>query len=285
MSQTPVGPAGRMQIARGLLALRERAALTQGQVAERAGCSKATVGRYEEWQDRRAVKWATVRAIAEACEATAEERDALVVMARELAAGWWVGNPAVPPWLDPLVSFEEMAAYERIVANTIIPGLLQTRAYATAVLRGHGVDGEALEHEVDARMRRQERLDKGLSLWAILDEAVLRRLVGDEEVMAEQIAHLHEVARQPTIDIQLLPFDSGPPAGLGQFLILGRDDERDPRNNMAVVYLELPRRGVYLDDPGDVTAYKTMFDRLRAQAAGSAQITRLLTTIRQEYER
>ncbi|WP_243741353.1 helix-turn-helix transcriptional regulator [Streptomyces sp. 8K308] len=283
MTQTPVGPAGRMQIARGLVALRERAGLTQVQVAERAGCSKATVSRYEEWQDRRAVKWATVKGIAEACDATVEERDALIAMARDLKAGWWVGNPAVPPWLDPLVSFEDMAAYERIVANTVIPGLLQTRAYATAVLRGQGVDGEALEHQVDARMRRQERLTKGLSLWAILDEALLRRLVGDEQVMAEQIAHLQEAARQPSIDIQVLPFRSGPPAVPGQFLILGREDERDPRNTMAVVYLELPRRGVYLDDPEDVTAYKAMFDRLRAQADGPAQTTTLLTTARGEF--
>ncbi|MDT0320305.1 helix-turn-helix domain-containing protein [Streptomyces millisiae] len=275
-----------MQIARGLVALRERAQLTQVQAAERAGCSKATVSRYEEWQDRRTVKWATVKAIAEACDATDEERDALVAMAKDLKAGWWVGNPAVPPWLDPLVSFEAMAAYERIAVTTFVPGLLQTRAYARAVLRGQGIDGEALELEVDARMRRQERLAEGLRLWAVLDESVLRRVVGDEQVMAEQLAHLQEVARRPSVDIQILPFQSGPPAVTGaQFLVLGRDDERDPRNTMAVVYLELPRRGVYLDDPEDVTAYKDMFDRLRAQAAGPTQSIRLLSTARQEYTR
>ncbi|MFD5315974.1 helix-turn-helix transcriptional regulator [Streptomyces sp. NPDC127098] len=276
----------RLQISRGLERLRERAGLTQIELAERTGFSRATVSRYEDWSDRRKVKWGTVRTLAEACGATAEERDALIEMAKSQDAGWWVRNPAVPEILNPLVSFEAAAEYERVTSTTLVPGLLQTREYARALLRAQGVhDDDRLEQEAEARMKRQEILDRGLRYWAVLDEVVLRRVVGNDRIMADQLGHLCEMAQRPTVDIQVLPFRAGPPSAPGQFLILGRDDERDPRNSMAVVYLELPRRGVYLDDPDDVTAYKNMFDRLRAQAAGPDETAQLLNTVRQEYIR
>ncbi|MFR9722849.1 helix-turn-helix domain-containing protein [Streptomyces sp. MS19] len=280
---SPVGPAGRMQIARALIALRDRAGLTQVQVADEAGCSKATVSRYEDWTDRRRVKWATVKDLAEACRATEVEVAALIEMAKSQAAGWWVGNPVVPEWLSPLIAFEQMAGYECVTAPTSVPGLLQTRAYAGALLRSQGIPEDQLDQETEARMKRQEVLDHGLRLWAVLDETVLRREVGDKRIMAEQLGHLHEIAKRPTVDVQVLRFASGPPCAPGQFVILGRDDARDPKSSMAVVYLELPRRGVYLDDADDVAAYKIMFDRLRAQAAGTAETADLLMTVRQEY--
>ncbi|GAA1925218.1 helix-turn-helix transcriptional regulator [Streptomyces sodiiphilus] len=281
-----VGPAARMQIARGLIELRDRAELTQIQVAEVAGCSKATVSRYEDWTDRRRVKWATVKALAEACGGNAAEVAALVEMAKsQAAAGWWVGNPAVPEWLSPLVSFESLAGYELVTAPTLVPGLLQTRDYARALLSGQGLTGDRLDQETEARMQRQTVLDRGMRLWVILDETALRRQVGSASVMADQLGHLHEAGKRPTVDIQVLPFTAGPPCAPGQFLILGREDERDPRSSMAVVYLELPQRGVYLDDPDDVAAYKIMFNRLRAQASGTADTADLLTTVRQEYLR
>lgn len=283
----PAGPAGRMLIARGLVTLRERAALTQVQLAERAGCSKATVSRYEMWQDRARIKWATVKALADACDATAEERDALVELAKAQTAGWWIGNPAVPEWLDPLMSFENQAGYSRVAANAVVPGLLQTRAYARVLYEEDPVAAvsENIDKRLEVRMRRQEVIDRGLHLWAVLDESVLRRVVGSDSIMAEQIEHLMGLAERPNVDIQVLPFRSSLPAGAGRYTILGQEDERDPRNSMAVVYLELPRRGVYLDDPDDVHAYKLKFDRLRAQAAGTGETTRLLATARQEFRK
>ncbi len=276
-----------MLIARGLIKLRERAGLTQVQLAELAGCSKATVSRYEMWQDRARIKWATVKALADASEATAEERDALVELAKSQSLGWWVGDPAVPEWLDPLVSFEAQAGFSRVAVSAVVPGLLQTRDYARALYEGHpfGEVDESVDTRVAVRMRRQEILERGLHLWAVLDEAVLRRVVGSDAIMAEQIEHLLTMAERPTIDVQVLPFRSSHGSGAGTYNILGREDERDPRNSVAVVYLELPRRGVYLDEPEDVSAYKLMFDRLRAQAVGTRETKRLLTTARQEYLR
>ncbi|GAA1063475.1 MULTISPECIES: helix-turn-helix domain-containing protein [Streptomyces violaceusniger group] len=288
MTATMTGPAGRMQIARGLIALRERCGLTQTQVAERAGVSKATVSRYEAWQDRARIRWATVKALADACEASAEEREALVRVVKSQSEGWWVGNSAVPEWIDPLVSFEHESEYEHVYANNVVPGLLQTRAYATAIHRATELrtPNEQVERMVDARMQRQSILDRQvpLHLWVILDEAVLRRIVGDEAVMAEQMDHLYDMAQRPNVDIQLLPFTAGAhAAGSGHFVILGREDARNPLNSMAVVYIEMRRRGLYLDDVDAVTSYKLSFDYLRSQAADSTASLRLLGTVRQEF--
>nr|WSY52313.1 helix-turn-helix domain-containing protein [Streptomyces sp. NBC_00886] len=287
MTATQTGPAGRMQIARGLISLRERCGLTQTQVADRAGVSTTTVSRYEAWQDRARIRWATVKALADACEATAQERDALVAIAKSQADGWWVGNSAVPEWLDPLVSFEHEAAYEHVFANTVIPGLLQTREYALAIHQAREVrsSNEDIEQMVEARMKRQGILqrDPALYLWVVLDEAVLRRTVGDTQIMVRQLKHLHEVAQRPNIDIQVLPFSAGAhAAGAGHFVILGRDDEREPLNSMAVVYIEMRRRGLYLDDAEDVGAYKLTFDYLRSQAADATASSRLITRAQQE---
>lgn len=286
----PAGPAGRMLIARGLVALRERSGLTQTQAAQSAGCGKATVGRYETWQDRAKVKWATVKALAEACDASEEERDALVELARSQGEGWWVGNKAVPEWMDPLVSFEEAGEYEHVFANCLVPGLLQTRAYALALYQAQltEADPEIIGQEVDARMKRQDILKRqspAFRLWAVLDEAVLRRVVGTHAVMAEQIDHLLTVAKQPGIEVQVLPFRSGAhAAGAGQpFVTIGRDDEHRPLNSMAVVYLEMHNRGIYLDDPDDVASYKRIFDYLRSQAADTTTSASLMTAARQEY--
>ncbi|UNO44091.1 helix-turn-helix transcriptional regulator [Streptomyces sp. MST-110588] len=276
-----------MQIARGLISLRERQGLTQTEVAERAGVSKTTVSRYEMWQDRARIRWATVKAIADACEASHEERDALVRVARSQLDGWWMGNGGVPEWLDPLVSFEHEAAYEHLYANTVVPGLLQTKDYALAVHRAREVrsSNDDIERMVDARLRRQKILsrDPALHLWVVLDEAVLRRTVGDSAVMAEQLEHLHDMARSPAIDIQILPFSAGAhAAGAGHFVVVGRDNDRDRLNSMAVVYVELRRRGLYFDDVEDVAAYKLTFDYLRSQAADTSASMRLLARARQE---
>ncbi|MGV2920094.1 helix-turn-helix domain-containing protein [Streptomyces alfalfae] len=287
MTATQTGPAGRMQIARGLAALRERCGATQTQIAERAGVSTTTVSRYEMWQDRARIRWATVRALTDACEATAQEREALVRIAKSQADGWWVGNSAVPEWMDPLVSFEHETAYEHVYANTVVPGLLQTREYALAIHQAREVrsGNDVIERMVDARVARQEilRRDPALHLWAILDEAVLHRTVGDADVMARQFRHLQDAAESPNIDIQILPFSAGAhAAGAGHFVILGRDDDKDPLNSMAVVYIEMRRRGLYLDDAEDVAAYKLTFDYLRSQAADTKVSSRLIARARQE---
>lgn len=283
------GAAGRMQIARGLQSLRNRAGLTLAQVADRSGFSKSTVARYEGWQDRAQIRWSTVKNIAEACGGKPEEIALLVKIAQAPDEGWWVGNSAVPEWMDPLVSFEQEADYEHVYANTIVPGLLQTPAYALATHQAQEVriPAEEIERKVNARMQRQDILKRQppLHLWVVLDEAVLRRVVGNTAVMADQLDHLRHMARQPNIDLQVLPFTVGAHAAGsgGHFVLLGRDDERHPLNSMAVAYIEMHRRGLYLDHPDDLRSYKVTFAYLRSQALNVSASEQLLADVRKEY--
>ncbi|MEW2537736.1 helix-turn-helix transcriptional regulator [Streptomyces olivaceus] len=277
-----------MQIARGLKSLRSSAQLTQSEVAKRAGVSVGTVNRYETWQDRAKLRIPTVKAIADSCGATPEELATLTDLVRNQENGWWMEHPAVPEVMDPLMSFEDVAAYEHVFANALVPGLLQTPHYALALHEAQEVRTEAqvIANKVDARIRRQAILDRSpaLHLWAVLDDAVLRRHVGGPAVMREQIEHLIAMASRPNVDIQILRFSAGAHAAGsgGHFLLLGRDDERDPLSSMNVVYLELHRRGLYLDEPTDVHDYKLMFDYLRSQAADTTTSLDLLTAARRE---
>ncbi len=288
-SRGSAGPAGRMQIARGLKALRTGAQLTQSEVAKRAGVSVGTVNRYETWQDRAKLRIPTVKAIADSCGATADELETLVDLVRNQENGWWMEHPAVPEVMDPLMSFEDVAEYEHVFANALVPGLLQTPRYALALHEAQGVRTEAqvIASKVDARIRRQAILERSpaLHLWVVLDDAVLRRHVGGAAVMSEQIDHLIAMADRPNVDIQILRFSAGAHAAGsgGHFLLLGRDDERDPLSTMNVVYLELHRRGLYLDEPTDVHNYKIMFDYLRSQAADTSTSLDLLAAARREF--
>lgn len=283
-----VGPAARLQIAQYLVALRERAKLKQIDVARLSGCSTTTVARYEDWTNRSRLTVPTVRALAEACKATEKERDTLAELVKAQSEGWQLDDPAVPEWMDPLVSFETAAEYEHVYALGLVPGLLQTPLYALAThqAREVRVDADEIQRKVDARVRRQDILKRAdLHLWVVLAESALRWVVGNRAVMREQVDHLLAMARQPNIDIQVLPYTSGATAAGsgGNFVILGRDDERHPLSSMAVVYLELHKRGMYLDAPDDVTAYKVTFDYLRSQAVDTSASFDILTEVRQEY--
>ncbi|MFJ2112413.1 helix-turn-helix domain-containing protein [Streptomyces sp. NPDC087850] len=290
MPTTSAGSAARLQIARSLISLRERAGLSQGNVAAKAGCSRQSVSRYETWQERNRLTVPMIRALAAACEATEQERETLAELVRAQDEGWWVDDPAIPEWMDPLVSFEDAAEYYHTYANALIPGILQTPAYALATHEASHVRVEQgeIERKVAIRMRRQSILGRDdLHLWAVLTESVLRCTVGSAAVMAEQIAHLEEMSARRNIDIQVLPHSFGASAAGsgGHFSVMGRDDERDSLNSMAVVYLEMHTRGLYLDDPSDLHAYKLTHSYLRSQAHNTAASLLMLAAARQEYSR
>ncbi|GAA2336788.1 hypothetical protein GCM10010431_70000 [Streptomyces kunmingensis] len=140
--------------------------LLQSEVAKRAGVSVGTVNRYETWQDRAKLRLPTVRALADTCGATPDERDTLIQLVRNQENGWWIDHPAVPEVMDPLVSFEDVATYEHVFANTLVPGLLQTPGYALALHAAQDVrsGSDVIRSKVDARIRRQAILERSPAL-------------------------------------------------------------------------------------------------------------------------
>ncbi|NED22920.1 helix-turn-helix domain-containing protein [Streptomyces sp. SID9913] len=177
----------------------------------------------------------------------------------------YVYREAFPNWSRAFIELSERAKVIDQYAAHVVPGLLQTEAYARAVL---GLDvmlsGEhQLEERVAARMARQERLaspDRP-ALWVILDEAVLRRPVGGSAVMREQMQRLLDAATQLRLRIQVLPFDQGGHESMGGSLtLLALPDGSE------AAYTEGSDYGQLIEGTDEVTRYRVIYDRLRAAA-------------------
>jgi transcriptional regulator with XRE-family HTH domain len=194
-----------------------------------------------------------------------KERALLLELAREAnEPGWWQDfTDVMPGWFQPYVGLEEAAILIRTYELQFVPGLLQTEAYARAVIaRGHQVaSADVVERRVRARMSRQAILDRPdpPRVWAVIDETALRRSVAASAVMGGQLEHLIALAANPNITIQVIPFSAGShPAEGGAFSILrfGEPDIAD------VVYLEHLTGARFLDKPEEVTRYMLAMDNL-----------------------
>ncbi|RAY16856.1 XRE family transcriptional regulator [Actinomadura craniellae] len=198
-----------------------------------------------------------------------QQFDTLLRLARDARVkGWWhdYGN-AIPDWFESFVGFEADAEELHVYQNQIIPGLLQTRDYATVISAAvrPSLPAEEIESTVAARMKRQSRLSgtKPLRLWAILDESILHRQVGGSGVMADQLRHLLEVGERPNITIQVLPFSVGAHASVGtSFVVLQFPEPGDP----DLVYLEDLTSSAYLEDDPHIFRYTVAFDHIKSAA-------------------
>ena len=200
------------------------------------------------------------------------EREELLEMARQTSApGWWQQyGDVLPRWFESYVGLETAASVIRSYELQFVPGLLQTEEYARAVIsisNAHA-SAEEIAHRVNLRMRRQELLTRpgAPEMWAVLDEAALRRSPGGPEVMRAQLEHLLQVTELPNVTLQIVLFDTGPHAAAGGPFSILRFPEPDLPD---VVYLEQLNSAVYLDQPDDVTSYQTIMDQLCVQAETS----------------
>ena len=146
-------------------------------------------------------------------------------------------------------------------------GLLQTADYAREIFRNGPIelDPDGIERLVEVRLARQKILarDDRPRLWAVIDEAVIRRVVGGPGVMREQLRHLTESAQEGKTTIQVVPYRAGAHAGaIGSFVILDFAEVTDP----AVVYVETLAGDIHLEERSDVNRYTLAFDRLVAAA-------------------
>ncbi len=210
------------------------------------------------------------------------EREALLGLVREAnKSGWWHSyNDVLPGWFQTYVGLEEAATLIRTYEVQFVPGLLQSEDYARAVFGQSRpvISDEELERRVSLRLRRQKLLTDGNSprLWAVIDEAALRRPVGGPKVMRGQLQYLIDIAEQPNVVIQVMPFRFGAHAGeSGAFSIL-----RFPEQDLAdVVYLEQLTSALYLDKRDDVDAYIQVMERLCVDSLTPGQTIDLLGSI------
>lgn len=272
------------RLAAELARLRKEAGLTRDQVAEHAGCSPVTITRIES-----AASAATVGLVALMLElygVADERRDALTQLARDARKrGWWYKvSEAIPEWVQSYVGLEEEASTFQEYQPEFVPGLLQTEEYARAVMRSAPVlpPHEELERRLSIRMKRQERVlerEHPPKIWLIINEAVVRRTVGEPKTMRDQLQRLIDLSQRNHFTIQVLPFAAGVhPAMDGGFTILSFPKPADP----DTVYVEYWQGSVYLEDPSEVDAYVLLFNHLRALSLGPDPTRNLIAQVMRE---
>ncbi|MEU9982281.1 helix-turn-helix transcriptional regulator [Streptomyces sp. NPDC050856] len=275
----------RRRLGQELRRLRELKGMTAEEVAERLLVSQSKISRLEN--GRRSISQRDVRDLCGVYEVDDHRIvDSLMQMAKDSRQqGWWHAFGDIP--YSVYIGLETDAASLRVYEPQVVPGLLQTRQYAEALIAGalpESTPGE-IEKRVNVRARRQERIrgtEQPLRLWAVIDEAALRRVVGDRQLMIEQLEHLVEQSHQPHVTVQVLPFDMGAHPGIsGHYAILEFPDASDS----SVVYIEGVTSDLYLEKANDVQKYSVMYEHLRAQALNVEQTRQFIGGVIKDYTR
>ncbi|MER7046059.1 helix-turn-helix transcriptional regulator [Streptomyces jumonjinensis] len=263
--------------------LRELKGMTAEEVAERLLVSQSKISRLEN--GRRSISQRDVRDLCGVYEVDDHRIvDSLMQMAKDSRQqGWWHAFGDIP--YSVYIGLETDAASLRVYEPQVVPGLLQTRQYAEALIAGalpeSGVPD--IEKRVSVRLRRQDRVKadgQPLRLWAVIDEAALHRVVGGKNLMREQLEYLIELSQLPHVTVQVLPFDMGAHPGInGQYAILEFPDATDS----SVVYIEGVTSDLYLEKANDVHKYSVMYEHLRAQALNVDQTRSFIENIVKRY--
>ncbi|MFF3653961.1 helix-turn-helix domain-containing protein [Streptomyces olivochromogenes] len=275
----------RRRLGQELRRLRELKGMTAEEVAERLLVSQSKISRLEN--GRRSISQRDVRDLCGVYEVEDHRIvDSLMQMAKDSRQqGWWHSFGDIP--YSVYIGLETDAASLRVYDPQVVPGLLQTRPYAEALIAGalpETASGD-IDKRVQVRLRRQERIsapENPLRLWTVLDESALRRVVGNRSLMREQLEHLVEQSQLPHVTVQVIPFDMGAHPGLnGQYAILEFPDAADS----SVVYIEGVTSDLYLEKANDVQKYSVMYEHLRAQALNVEQSRQFIADIAKEYAR
>jgi transcriptional regulator with XRE-family HTH domain len=273
----------RRRLALELRRLREAARLTCEEVAEHLECSASKISRVET--GRVSVSPRDVRDMLELYGVPADQRESLVQLARDSRQkGWWHAySDTMQPQMATYIGLESAASEIRIYEVSLIPGLLQTEDYARAVIRAGMVNSPAedIERRVSLLMARQPAVvrDDPPKIWAVLDEAALRRRVGGAGLMRLQLEHLLAQAALPNVAVQVIPFGGGAHPAMGRpFIILVFPERVDT----DVVYLEDLTSALYLEDVAEVDRYNVFFNHLRATALSFDDSAALITSVLKE---
>ncbi|MFI6758264.1 helix-turn-helix domain-containing protein [Micromonospora sp. NPDC050417] len=270
----------RRRLGAELRRLRESAGVTIEVVAERLECSQSKISRIETGHTTATVR--DVRDMISIYGIVGKESEDLLQIAREARQkGWWASYSTV--LTSAYVGFEAAAGSIRAYEQQVVPGLLQTEEYAKAMIRSARPDitTDEVEQRVRVRLGRQSLLsqDDPIDVWVVLDETVVSRPVGGDEVMRDQLKRLVEAADQPNVTIQILPFDVGAHAGMdGTFTILDFPEPGDP----PVVYAENATGGLFLEKVEELQKYAFIFDHIRAAAIRPEDSVALIARLAEE---
>lgn len=266
-----------------LLRYRERSGLTTAQVAKELGWPQVKVSRIETGF-KKSVTATELNALLDFYqEDDPELREALHECARlAKERGWWARYRGLMSTALP--DFENEASVIKTYECQVVPGLLQTPDYAEAVFRANLVRSDAeIRERISARLKRQEILNRvdPPNYWIILDEATLRRAIGSQQIMSQQLRHLTHMAARHNINIYVLPYSAGAhPATTGSFVIMDFPDPMDA----SIGYVETSVSSMYVEEEHELAELNAVFGGAQGSAVSPAHSLKFINDVIESLE-
>lgn len=278
------------RLAAELSALRAGAQLTREQVEEQTGVNQGTLWRIEKGQAK--PHNGTLETLFDLYGVTEARRTELIELTRGAKQPGWLAQfkdallkEAIPEVYAAYIGFETEAKTMNTYESSFVPGLLQTEEYARAVMiDGWPMEAAAVERRLETRMQRQIVLSQKrdgrdpLELWAVLDEAVLRREVGSRAVMRAQLGRLLEMGERSNITLQVIPFNRGAHPGMSGAFTCFKFGSLAPN----IVHTESLAGAFFLELEADVERFGLAFDHVRAMALSPRDSGTFLATLMTE---
>jgi transcriptional regulator with XRE-family HTH domain len=273
------------RLASRLAVMRQRTGMSLNEVSDKLGWSRGRLDRYErdEWRLPDASHVRDLARIYGVGEDERSELEELGRLAKERV--WWRSYEDVFGKGNEFPGFENDAAKISVYMPLVLPGLLQTQAYMKSLFAVGPWPAEWQERGAEARLRRQEILDRTDGtvprLVAVITEASLRYSWGSAEDRAAQVERLVEVGVRRNVELLLLRFDGGPHPGMSSLINIFdfADDGEEP-----VVYLENDTEIAEVTRPGEVRAYQETFARIRDAALSPSATRAFLTKLGESQE-
>lgn len=265
--------------------MRESKSVTAAQVAKVLGWSGSKVSRIEAGRSPLSDKDAKLLLAQYGVEDPEEVRQFIALVRRSRQNGWWHSfGDALPEWFKPYLGFESDAVSIWTYQTELVPGLMQTEGYAQAVIRPMNpeMSADEVETRASARARRQDilRTDAAPKVWAIVNEAILHRVVGSADIMKEQLNALADLAESlPNVTVQVLPYDAGAHASQGySFSYLTFEDVPG-----SIVYSEGITSATYFDKQSDLSRHEDIFQRLVAASERPEKSIAMIRNVAEEF--
>ncbi|MCN9239948.1 helix-turn-helix domain-containing protein [Streptomyces sp. RY43-2] len=276
------------QLGDELRKLREAAGVSMAQAAEALDCTKGKISRIENGHVP--VRTPDLMALMHAYRMEGpESQQRLLALARRAnrrrREGWWHQYASLlsDTYVDQ-IEMESICESIRTYQVQLVPGLLQTEAYGRAVTVASRAwqTAEEIDRFVRVRIARQERLtsENPLEYWVVLSEGALRQQVGGPDVMRAQLQHLMNMAQQPNITIQVLPFSRGAHSGMfGPYLLLAFPQ----MTSLDLVLTETPTGNIWIEREAEVACYQALFDDARMASLPPTESLTLIQRVAKEY--
>ncbi|MGZ0147883.1 helix-turn-helix domain-containing protein [Kribbella sp. WER1] len=262
------------RLAAEMKALRADAKLTREQVEERTGVNQGTLWRIEKGHAK--PHNGTLETLFDLYGVPSSRRVELIELTKGAQQPGWLDqfkdallSEVITEGYATYIGFESEARAVNNYESLLVPGLLQTEEYARAMMTdGWPMAPDDVEQRVRTRMERQavltQRRDERdpLEFWAVIDEAVLRRQIGDRSVMRAQFSRLVEMSERSNVTLQVVPFDRGAHPGMSGAFSCFKFGSVAP----DIVYTESLAGAVFLELEADLERFGIAFDHLRAMA-------------------